>query len=83
MGVVQQAAEHQRGLFLEGVPELIDASAGADDGLEHAPACLELIGVLEENEDVLPSDEVARHRQVGPAGVDRALLAENFCCELR
>ena len=56
-----------------GILEVIDASTGADDRLEHAPACLELIGVLEEDKDVLPSSEIAgHHRSSGGACSSRS-----------
>jgi hypothetical protein len=82
-GFVQYAAEHQCGLLFQGVPELLDASPGTNDTLKHAPARLELIIVFEEDKDVLPTNKVAGHREMGPARVDGALFAENFGGKLR
>lgn len=82
-GFVQYAAEHQSGLPFQGVPELLDASPGTNDTLKHAPTCLELIIVFEEDKDVLPTNKVAGHREMRPARVDGALSAENIGGKLR
>ena len=51
--------------------------------MKHASARFEFIGVFEENKDVLPTNEVTGHREMGPARVDSTLFAENVGGELR